>query len=82
MERCRRISQVMGQINLAIKSVADNAFGLNKQNILKERALIQLNNAFKAGLAQSFRRWREVNRIEKLKKNINQGNRKFIVKLL
>jgi hypothetical protein len=82
MEKCRRIGQVMGQINLTIKSVADNAFALSKETMLKERALIQLNNTFKTGLAQSFRKWRDINRIEKLRSTISQGNRKFIIKLL
>ena len=82
IERCRRLTQVMGQINMVIKSVADNAFALSQDNIIKERAILQLTSVFKSGLGESFKRWREVNRIEKLKKNINQGNRKFIIKLL
>ena len=82
MQKCRRVGQVMAQINLVIKSVADNAFSLGKDNLLKERALIKLNELFRAGFAQAFRRWREVNRIEKLRSNISKGNRKFILQLL
>ncbi len=53
----------MGQINLAIKSVTDNAFSVNKDSELKEKAIVHLIGVFREGLAGTFKRWREINRI-------------------
>ena len=44
MEKCRRIGQVMGQINLTIKSVADNALLLSYQPTLHRTPQMSLLN--------------------------------------
>jgi hypothetical protein len=58
MEKCKRMSQIMYGINLAIKSVADNAFADAKETRLKEKALLKIMAVFKEGVDDSFSRWR------------------------
>ena len=58
IEKCRRVSQILNGVNLAIKSVADNAFAENKDSKLKEKALLKLMGVFKEGLDDSFSKWR------------------------
>jgi hypothetical protein len=48
----------MNGINLAIKSVADNAFADNKEIKLKEKAILKIMGAFREGLDDSFNKWR------------------------
>ena len=52
-------------LNFAIKSVADIAFVDNKDSALKEKALIQLFKNLAGNMSDCFRRWRDVNNIEK-----------------
>lgn len=48
----------MNQINLSIKSVADNAFISNKDHSLKEKAINKMIRAFTGSLGDSFTKWR------------------------
>ena len=56
----------MASLNFAIKSVSDMAFVDNKDNIIKEKALIQLFKNMSNNVGDCFKRWRDVNAIEKL----------------
>lgn len=58
MEKCKRMTQIMNQINLSIKSVADNAFISSKDHFLKERAISKIIKAFTGSLGDSFNKWR------------------------
>ena len=69
-------------MNFAIKSVADNAFLNSKDNELKEKALIQLFKNLNGNLGDAFRRWRELNRIEKLRERMSLQQRGSILKML
>ena len=80
--KCKKLSNIVSQLNLVIKSVADNAFVNNQQSNLKEKALIRMFAAFRAGAGDSFNRWRELNTLEKLKGSMNQTQKKFILGLL
>ena len=72
IDKCKRMSQIMNGINLAIKSVADNAFADNKEIKLKEKAILKIMGAFREGLDDSFNKWRELSRIHNLRKTISQ----------
>ena len=72
IDKCKRMSQIMNGINLAIKSVTDNAFADNKEIKLKEKAILKIMGAFREGLDDSFNKWRELSRIHNLRKTISQ----------
>ena len=72
IDKCKRMSQIMNGINLAIKSVADNAFADNKVIKLKEKAILKIMGAYREGLDDSFNKWRELSRIHNLRKTISQ----------
>ena len=67
MAKYIRLSKVMNSlfmsVNISIKSVTDSAFTLNKDNIIKEKALIKLFANLSFGLEESFRRWRILNEL-------------------
>ena len=54
-------------LNFVIKSVADNAFSENKDLSIKERALTQLFKNLSSNVGETFKRWRDLNNIEKLR---------------
>ena len=58
MNECRLVSSAFSTLNFAIKSVADNAFSDNKDNVLKEKSLTQLFKNLSGNVGDSFRRWR------------------------
>ena len=61
------MSSIFASLNFTVKSVADNAFIDNKDNNLKEKALIQLFKNLHNNMGDCFKRWRDVNNIEKLR---------------
>jgi hypothetical protein len=70
MNECREVSSVFASLNYAIKSVTDNAFIDSKENTLKEKALIQLFKNLQSNFSDTFKRWREVNNIEKIRERL------------
>ena len=76
------MSHIFSNLNFAIKSVADNAFLNSKDNELKEKALNQLFKNLNGNLGDTFRRWRELNKIEKLRERMNLQQRGSILKML
>ena len=62
----------MNQLNLCIKSVADNAFLIDHNNVLKEKALMKLFDVFRGNMGDTFSRWRENCRLLQLQKRANQ----------
>ena len=67
MSECKLITGLFQTINYAIKSVADNVFLDNKESSLKEKALIQLFKNLQGNLSDTFRRWRDINKIQHLR---------------
>ena len=68
MNECRQVTNMFATLNFSIKSVADNAFVDNKENAFKERALVQLFKNLNSNIGDTFRRWREHNRITNINK--------------
>ena len=71
LNECRLIGNVFSNINLAIKSVTDNIFSDNKESQIKQQALIKIFGNMKLTVDDSFRRWREINTILKIKEKTN-----------
>ena len=69
-------------MNFAIKSVADIAFVDNKDTAIKEKALIQLFKNLSANVGDLFRRWRDVNNIEKLRERMSNKDKENVIKVL
>jgi hypothetical protein len=69
-------------LNFAIKSVADIAFVDNKDTAIKEKALIQLFKNLSANVGDLFKRWRDVNNIEKLRERMSSQQKEGVIKVL
>jgi hypothetical protein len=76
------VSNVFSTLNFAIKSVADNAFLDSKDNQIKEKALIQLFKNLYGNLGDTFKRWRDLNKIEVLRERMSLEKRGSILKML
>jgi hypothetical protein len=63
LNECKLVSNLMASLNFAIKSVSDMAFVDNKDNNIKEKALIQLFKNMSNNVGDCFKRWRDVNAI-------------------
>ena len=70
LNECKLVSNLFATLNFTIKSVSDNAFSENIDNTLKEKALIQLFKNLSTNMSDCFRRWRDVNNIEKLREKL------------
>ncbi len=82
LNECRLIGNVFSNINFAIKSVTDNIFSDNKESQIKQQALIKIFGNMKLTVDDSFRRWREINTILKIKEKTNDQQKKFILQIL
>ena len=82
IERCKHVHAIMGQINAVVKSVSDNAFAHSQDSLRKEKALLRMMAAFRGGLGDSFNRWRDLTRIEQLRRDMGQEQKKYILRLL
>jgi hypothetical protein len=69
-------------LNYAIKSVTDNAFIDSKENSLKEKALIQLYKNLSSNLSDTYKRWREINNIDKIRERLSNSQKEQMLKVL
>jgi len=72
----------LASLNFTIKSVTDMAFNENKDNALKEKALIQLIKNMSINVGDSLKRWRDVNNIEKLRERMDNTTKENVLKVL
>ena len=82
MNECKQVSNLFSTINFAIKAVADNAFSDNKDSAAKEKSLTQLFKNLSANVGDSFKRWRDVNNIEKLREAMDNQQKASVLKVL
>ena len=82
MNECKLLTSMFSTLNLAIKSVADLAFVDNKDSQLKERALLTLFKNLSGNMSDTFKRWRDINHIQKLKDQINDKQKKSLLEML
>ena len=82
MNECRLVSNLFTTLNFAIKSVADCALTDSKDNAIKEKALLQLFKNMNGNMADCFKKWRDLNSIEKLKESMNNQQKASILKVL
>ncbi len=76
------MSSVFASLNYVIKSVTDNAFIDSKENTLKEKALIQLFKNLSSNLSDTYKRWREINNVEKIRERLNNSQKEQVLKVL
>jgi len=82
LNECKLINDVFGTINNAIKSVTNNVFGNNKESQIIESAILKIFSNMNVNVGDALRRWRDVNKIEKLKDNISQKQKENVLKVL
>ena len=69
-------------MNYVIKSVTDNAFIDSKETQLKEKALIQLFKNLSSNLSDTYKRWREINNVEKINEKLTGKQKEQMLKVL
>ena len=82
LNECKLVTNLFSSLNFAIRSVSDIAFGNNKDNAIKEKALLQLFKNLSANVGDCFKRWREVNQIEKLRERMGNNQKEALLKVL
>jgi len=82
LNECKLVSSVFASLNFAIKSVSDIAFVDNKDTAIKEKALIQLFKNLSANVGDCFKRWKELNNIEKLRERMSNQQKESVLKVL
>ena len=71
MNECRQMNSTFQTLFFVIKSTADLAFMENKDTLLKEKALLQLFKNLSGNMSDTFKRWREINTIEKIRNSVS-----------
>ena len=82
MNECRLVSSIFSSVNFVIKSVSDNAFSENKDINAKASALKMLFKNLESNIEGSFRRWRELNNIERLRDMMTLAQKQKIITML
>ena len=82
MNECRQITSLFQTLNTVIKSVADVAFVDNKDSALKEKSLLTLFKNLSGNVSDTFKRWKEINQMEKIKERMNGEQKKNLLKIL
>jgi hypothetical protein len=82
INECKQVNDVFATLNFTIKSIADNAFLDNKDNQIKEKALIQLFRNLHLNLGDSFRKWRENNAIITMNDRLSNTQKAALLKML
>ncbi len=65
-----------------IKSVCDNVFVDNKDAKIKEEAIWKIFANMHFNVENMFRRWREINKLEKLRERMDDRKKEMVIKLL
>jgi hypothetical protein len=82
INECKVVGDVFATLNFTIKSIADNAFLDNKDNQIKEKALVQLFRNLHLNLGDSFKKWRENNAIINLNDRLTNTQKASLIKML
>ena len=73
---------MFGSINRAIKSVTDTAFMSNKNQYIMEQAIKIMFNNMSSNVGDTFRKWRNINSIERLRDKMTENQKKSVLKVL
>ena len=60
----------------------DSAFIDNKDNMIKEKALLQLFKNMNHNVSDTFKRWRDINNIEKLRDRLTSTQKESVIRVL
>ena len=69
-------------LNFTIKTISDNAFLENRENFLKEQALLRLFRNMQQNMGDCFKRWRDVNNFEKINALMNDKQKMALLQML
>ena len=72
INECRLVSNFLATLTYTIKSSTDSCFLDSKENSLKEKSLLQLFKNMNHNVSDTFKRWRDVNNIEKLRERMSE----------
>ena len=67
VNECKLVNSLLASLTFTIKSATDTCFLDTKENQLKEKALMNLFKNMNHNISDTFKRWRDINNIEKLK---------------
>ena len=65
MNECKEVSNMFQTLKFTLKSVCDTAFSDNRENVMKEKALMQLFKNMEGNIGTCFKKWRDINNIER-----------------
>ncbi len=82
INECKLLGNVFERMNFVIKSVTDNVLENSHSNQVKIDAFNKIFLQMNLSLNDSLKRWREINRIEKLKDRMNEKQREMCIKVL
>ena len=63
VNECKAVMNTFNAIAFTIKNISDNAFLQNRENFLKEQALLRLFRNMQQNMDDCFRKWRDCNRL-------------------
>ena len=82
INECKVVSNFLASLTQTIKSATDSCFLDTKENQLKEKALIQLFKNMSSNVGDTFKRWRDVNAIEKLRERLTNKEKQSLLNVL
>ena len=82
INECKIVANFLNSLTSAIKSATDSTFLDTKENQLKEKALIQLFRNMNMNIETTFKRWRDVNSIEKLRERLTNKEKESVLNVL
>ena len=82
INECKIVSNFLASLTQTIKSATDSCFLDTKENQIKEKALIQLFKNMSSNVGETFKRWRDVNAIEKLRSRLSDKEKQSVLNVL
>ena len=82
VNECKLVASLLASLTYTIKSVTDNCLVDNKENSVKEKALLQLFKNLNHNVSDTFKRWRDVNNIEKLRERMTSQQKEAVLNVL
>ena len=82
MNECKEVAAIFASLNFSVRSVSDNAFMENKDTSLKEKALLQLFRNLSSNISSSFKQWRNLNQIERMRERMGLSEKGAAIRVL
>ena len=82
VNECRLVTNMLASLTFTIKSATDSCFMDSKKNQLIEKTLLNLYKNMNHNISDTFKRWRDINNIEKLKEKMTDKEKESTLKVL